>query len=557
MRGRFRAIGGLVTLHFPSPEFDDAVAAVCHGTANDAEMQALNELLRHSPHARDEYLISIELHSRLASEPDLFSHAAEESGGAAAALIDLDEHRAALGPTRESFSLRPWLAMAACLVLTAVLVWSFWFKPRSNRSGTTSSAVAMLTQAVDARWGQRTGLLRVGGALEPGVLRLESGMAQVVFYNGARVVLEGPAEIRLVSPSEAECISGRLLADVPPPARGFRVKTDQLNVVDLGTAFGIEAARGHTEVHVFKGTVELERGAAAKQLLREGQAVMASNGAAVKVIAASTAAFAPMFEFQQRSLASQAFRYEQWHLASAKLNQDPSLLVHLDFEDSNRTDYTLRNIAERNHAVSDAAIVGCQRGEGRWREKRALEFQSVNDRVRLTVPGEFHAFTLSMWVCVKGLDRQFNSLFMCDGFKPGTLHWLIRNDGVLGLTVIGPGEGNYQIVASPSVLRLDRLGLWMHLAVVLDGRQKRVTHYVNGLPVKDKTLRIAPPFHIGAAELGNWNASGFPDNDPSLIRNFSGAMDEFCLFSRALAAEEIRALYSSGKPQPDPVAAVK
>jgi hypothetical protein len=158
---------------------------------------------------------------------------------------------------------------------------------------------------------------------------------------------------------------------------------------------------------------------------------------------------------------------------------------------------------------------------------------------------------------VKGLDRQFNSLFMCDGFKSGTVHWLIRNDGALGLTVIGPGDGNFQIVASPSVLGLDRLGLWMHLAVVLDGRERRVAHYVNGLRVCDKTLKIAPPYRIDAAELGNWNASGFPDNHPSLIRNFSGAMDEFCLFSRALDAGEIRALYSSGRPQPDSVAELK
>lgn len=33
-------------------------------------------------------------------------------------------------------------------------------------------------------------------------------------------------------------------------------------------------------------------------------------------------------------------------------------------------------------------------------------------------------------------------------------------------------------------------------------------------------------------------------------------MDEFCLFSRALNGEEIRALHSAGKPQPDPVTAL-
>jgi hypothetical protein len=88
---------------------------------------------------------------------------------------------------------------------------------------------------------------------------------------------------------------------------------------------------------------------------------------------------------------------------------------------------------------------------------------------------------------------------------------------------------------------------------VLDGSAKRVVHYVNGLPVGEKALKIKPPFRIGTAELGNWNAKGFPKEDQFMIRNFSGAMDEFCLFSRALSADEIRALYSVGKPQPEPL----
>jgi len=37
------------------------------------------------------------------------------------------------------------------------------------------------------------------------------------------------------------------------------------------------------------------------------------------------------------------------------------------------------------------------------------------------------------------------------------------------------------------------------------------------------------------------------------IFRYSGAMDEFCLFSRALNADDIRALHSAGKPQPDPL----
>ncbi len=125
---------------------------------------------------------------------------------------------------------------------------------------------------------------------------------------------------------------------------------------------------------------------------------------------------------------------------------------------------------------------------------------------------------------------------------------------MLGLTAIGSEPGHYQICASPPALTLDQFGLWVHLAVVIDGSAKQVIHYLNGVPVSEHALKISPPFRIGTAELGNWNAQGFPRNDPFMIRHFSGAMDDFCLFSRALNADEMRALYSAGKPQPDSMA---
>jgi hypothetical protein len=372
----------------------------------------------------------------------------------------------------------------------------------------------------------------------------------VVFYSGARVVIEGPADLRLVSAHEAACPSGRLLAEVPEPARGFRLSTAQLDLVDLGTSFGIDATPRQTEVHVFKGEVELRAGTRGKQSLVERQAAVVQGNTGPRLMPASATAFASMFEFQQRSLASEAFRYERWQFANAQLNEDPSLVVHLDFENLSGGDWTLRNAAEKNQSMPNATWVGCVRGEGRWREKQALEFQSVNDRVRLAVPGDFDALTLSAWVCLKGLDRPFNSLFMCDGFEPGTIHWLIRDDCVLGLTVIGPGDRKFQIVASPPVPRLEEFGMWVHLAVVLDGPNRQVVHYVDGDPVSRQALRIEPPFRIDSAELGNWNARSGPNPTPFLIRNLSGAFDEFALFSRALSDVEVGELHAKGKPDP-------
>jgi hypothetical protein len=546
-------------LTFPSREFDEAVAAVCHGSVSDEQARALNELLRRDPAARDDYILRLEIHSRLASDPDLFV-AMERATGVMAPdrAVMLPQNFLPLrSPRREPVRKRSWaLALAACVALLGSGWWGLHEWRQGERKGATSTAVAMLNRVVDAEWESRQAAPRLGAPLEPGSLRLKSGLAQVVFYSGARVVIEGPTELQLISPGETSCRRGRLTAEVPPQAKGFRVGTPQMNVTDLGTAFGIEVGAQRTELHVFKGSVEFQpEGGATKQNLPEGAGAITESSQATRLITARPEAFASLFELQAKSTVAEALRYDQWRAASRKLNQDPSLLVHFNFDQAQPSNWRLPNASVRSDVMPDATIVGCQWIEGRWPDKQSIEFGSVSDRVRLSVPGEFESLTVATWVRVQGLDRQFNSLFMCDGFEPGTIHWLIRKDGVLGLTVIGPAPGKYQIVASPPVLTLDQFGMWLHLAVMLDGNARRVVHYVNGQAIAEKPLKISPPFHVGAAELGNWNASGFPDNDPTLIRNFSGAMDEFCLFSRALDDAEIRVLYLSGKPQPEPVAA--
>jgi hypothetical protein len=323
----------------------------------------------------------------------------------------------------------------------------------------------------------------------------------------------------------------------------------------LGASFGLEVKDRRAELHVFEGTVELQSAAAnEKQTLQEGAGAAIESSRPARLITADPAAFASLFDLKARSVAAAAQRYNAWRTTCRNLHQDQSLLVHFDFERAGSAasaDWRLRNSVNEK-TVSDATIVGCQWGEGRWPEKRALEFQGVSDRVRLNVPGEYDAVTLAAWVRVQGLDRKLNSLFMCDGFAPGTIHWLMRRDGVLGLTIVGSGSGQFQLAASPSVVTLDQFGMWLHLAVVLDGGAGRVVHYVNGRPVAEIALKIKPPYRIGAAELGNWNAKKFPEDDPFMIRNFSGVMDEFGLFSRALSNSEIRGLYAEGKPHPEP-----
>jgi hypothetical protein len=535
-----------VKLGFPSHEFDEAVAAVCHGPASDKQMRALNDLLRSNDKARDEYILRVEIHSRLASKPNLFVRAHVD---------DVSSDKIASFPLRSRpHRARNWIfAIAACMAILGCGWWAFDFSHSRERAGATSRAVAMLNQAVDARWNSSGESPRVGAPIEPGQLRLESGLAQVVFYSGARIVIEAPAQLHVVSSGRAVCLQGRMIAEVPPEAHGFQVETPTAVVTDLGTSFGLDVKDRRTELHVFKGSVDLETAA-----VRTNQNLLAGSGAVLegslrpRRIAANPNAFAALFELQSKSSAAGALRFKQWQEAGERLNGDPSLLLRFDFQEANPSSWHLRDVCKSTPTQSAGTIIGCQWSEGRWPQKRALEFQSVSDRVRLSVPGEFESLTLAAWVRVQGLDRQLNSLFMCDGYNSGSIHWLIRQDGSLGLTVKAAAPNNYQILVSPPVLTLNRFGLWTHLAAVIDGRTKQVVHYVNGVAVSTESFKPDPPFRIGAAELGNWNVKGASDKNPNLIRNFSGAMDEFCLFNRPLTEQEIRALYDEGKPQSDP-----
>lgn len=540
-------------LQFPSREFDEAVTAVCHGLASDQQSHELNALLLCSPDACDEYILRIELHSRLASSPDYFVSGHESPDGIAPEETGTLSGR---DPAAKAVSGHPrhrlHRALAIAASLTLLLVgWSELQRRKSAApDGATSSAVAMIDLVVDAKWSADVSAPQLQAPLEPGWLKLESGLAQVVFYSGARVVIEGPTDLQVISPSLASCSKGRVTAEVPEQAYGFRILTPHGRVSDFGTELGLQVSESKTELHVFKGKVQFHSSSdGSRTELQERSGAVFERSLPARLIAADSTRFPSIRDLQEKSQVAEALRHEQWLASSETLNQDPSLLVHFDFEGSQACRWRLSNASSFKSGSSTATMVGCRWDEGRWPGKSAIEFFSVNDRVRLDVPGEYDSLTLTAWVRVQGLDRKFNSLLMCEGFEPGTVHWLIRNDGALGLTVVGQGSGKHEIFASPPVLTLDHIGMWLHLAVVLDGNSKLVTHYFNGVAVSEKSLRADPPFHIGVAELGNWNSLGFPGHDSALIRNFSGAVDEFCLFSRALDAKEIQSQFREGTPQ--------
>ena len=135
-------------LGFPSHEFDDAVAAVCHGSVSDEQARALNELLRTDPAARDEYLFRVELHSRLASNPDLFVVTTPQVGKSPDRLSDYPQKVVPFRPSRHGRRqvLRWAAALAACVALLASGWWGWRVWQQDERKGATSKPASCISR---------------------------------------------------------------------------------------------------------------------------------------------------------------------------------------------------------------------------------------------------------------------------------------------------------------------------------------------------------------------------------------------------------------------------
>jgi len=97
------------------------------------------------------------------------------------------------------------------------------------------------------------------GTLENGsVLSLQSGSVEITFASGVRSIIRGPAEITALDSQRLSMAFGEAWFRVPSEAIGFQVRTPELDVVDLGTEFGVfSSPEFEDQVHVFSGKVRV------------------------------------------------------------------------------------------------------------------------------------------------------------------------------------------------------------------------------------------------------------------------------------------------------------
>ncbi len=230
-------------------ELYDLIDEYCSGVIDEPGIRRLEALLLESKAARRFFADYFHHHTEL--------HFAVRAGRAADAVVDQLASRPVEGRSgarRRRIGFAAVATVAASIVIGLAIGWTRRGPaPQGKGPGVN---VAWLVNAQDCLWsqsGERPGRNMLAGKS----LRLERGLAEIEFDCGARVILQGPAGLELLSGSSARLLKGRLTARVPAQARGFTVLTPHNKVVDLGTEFGLAVdAAGAATVRVFTGEVK-------------------------------------------------------------------------------------------------------------------------------------------------------------------------------------------------------------------------------------------------------------------------------------------------------------
>jgi ferric-dicitrate binding protein FerR (iron transport regulator) len=239
----------------PRAEVHDLCDRLFDGEFSSADRERLESLVIGHADARRAYIEHVQIHAAL-SEERLKDMPLSEIVNLVGTPNDDTVEDSGAPRTAQN---RRWIKVAMALAASIAVLAAGWGMGRWQGVAMTGSPFATLVDAKGARWDGGTLPTEVGAALSQGRLRLAAGLAVLEFRKGARLTLEGPADLELVSADKCFLHRGALTAHVPPPAVGFIVETANASLVDHGTDFGISAnGSGAAKVQVFKGEVELQ-----------------------------------------------------------------------------------------------------------------------------------------------------------------------------------------------------------------------------------------------------------------------------------------------------------
>jgi len=407
-------------------------------------------------------------------------------------------------------------------------------------------SVAVVNNILGATWAPGSPVLRPGDLIAPSRIRFESGLLQLQFFNGVQAVLEGPADFEIISAEESFCHRGRFHAIVPPQADCFRVRTEQGELIDFGTEFGLNVSPEGAAVHVFDGEVAFQtKDDRVPTRLGIGHAALIGTDGSAKSLSVDPNLFASYREVNQMQAMSTEVRLSDWYRYSLFWRSHPAGMAYFDFEDKDYLTGIIRGESANPYRDPvSGLLVGATLQEGRWPGKAGLVFARTSDRVRINLPGTSRALTLAAWVRLNNLPPRIQGLVMTDATREGAVHWSI--DGETQTLHLETGTKDDQTPAPtyPSSPRLTGAltGQWIFLATTYDTQRGTVEHFLNGQNMGSQPIKRPDSLRVGVADIGNWSAPSYEDH------HLEGIIDELMILSIALTEDQLAGIAKAGKP---------
>jgi hypothetical protein len=317
----------MIPVASPTDELATLLEAFCSGELSPDQAARLEQLVRSDSQCRAHYVLFMHMHAMIERREGRLPQCATEelSTHSGAELPAIGVLSATVGHFSEGLPLAYLVATAVVglglLIGSLIPVQSVSFpSPRSS----FPSAVGQITGLTDCVWQQGAGVRgqrsKVGAqdpplsSLPSPLVRLgdrfalSSGLMEITYDTGAKVILQGPATYEVESAAGGFLSVGKLTARVEKKAEGgrrkaegqvgsgqwavgsqseirnlkseipnpqspipnpsplaprpsplFTIKTPTATVTDLGTEFGVEVDKqGLTTSHVFRGVVRLQ-----------------------------------------------------------------------------------------------------------------------------------------------------------------------------------------------------------------------------------------------------------------------------------------------------------
>lgn len=436
----------------------------------------------------------------------------------------------------------PLVRLFACVACVVIVVsGAFWALSTLIAANTASTApqiadqqvqadetlvtderiVAMLTASYNATWAMPDGMSdpTANDALHPGDrLTLTAGFAEITTNRGAVALLEAPTTIELFDNDNAMRLhDGKLIGFCETASsKGFIVRTDDADITDLGTKFGVIADHETgTLMHVFSGSISAGGRAdtvnANKQLLlKAGQSAVANPNDGLVSKPEAAAAFLPKIDLSAADLPITA-AYTQ---AVKQLNP----LAYYRFEE--RVGNEFRNEMGDRFTLSCFGDVVSKGSDA----NRSAVFEDGFLETRQAIAPLTHGdYTIEFWarseheimchlITLKVTSKLTNAVLT---FEPA-LRFEHRADP-------SNSAGSGDTISSGI---LSKTGQWQHVVAVRSGQEIRL--YVNtvlvGTAESPRPLSTAPQLKIGSN---------------TKIRS-PLQLDEIAVYDKALSEQQVR-----------------